>query len=106
MKKIVCSILTLAMIFSMSLIAYAGDTANGLAEKVDNAGGKIIDIIGSVALVVGVVMVIIAGIKYMMAPAGGKADVKSSIMPLFIGGVLVGASGWLAPMVINFGKNL
>lgn len=70
--------------------------------KISDAGNGIVGIIGTIAVIIGVVMVIVAGMKYMLAPAGGKADVKSTIMPLLIGGVLVGASGWLVPSIINW----
>ena len=50
-----------------------------------------------IGLIVGVVMVIWVGGKYLMAGAGEKAKAKETLVPMLIGACLIA----LAPMIIN-----
>ena len=50
-----------------------------------------------IGLIVGIVMVIWVGGKYLMAGAGEKAKAKETLVPMLIGACLIA----LAPMIIN-----
>ena len=64
--------------------AKAGDTT-----KVTNIGGKIINIIQVVGIVVAIAVVLIIGIKYMTGSVEQKAEYKKVMIPYIIGAVLL-----------------
>ena len=116
MKKIISILLTLAMVLAVAAPVFASgfdysvdvgakEDMIGDSGAISKAGGSLVKIVGTIAIIIGVIMVIVAGMKYMMAPAGGKAEVKTTIMPILIGGVLVGAAGWLIPTIISWTQN-
>ena len=57
-------------------------------------------------MVLSVVTLVIIGIKYMMGSAEERATYKKSLMPYFIGGILVFGASSIASIVYNIAKNL
>lgn len=65
-------------------------------QKIVNAGNQIIGIIQMVGVAIAVVMLIMLGIKYMIAKKKKKADIKKTATIYIIGAVILfGASGIL-----------
>ena len=65
-------------------------------QKIVNAGNQIIGIIQMVGVAIAVVMLIMLGIKYMIAAPDEKADIKKTATIYIIGAVILfGASGIL-----------
>ena len=72
------------------------DLGNGNDQKIVNAGNQIIGIIQIVGVAIAIVMLIILGIRYMIAAPDGKADIKKTATIYIIGAVLLfGAVGIL-----------
>lgn len=76
--------------------AKAGDTT-----KVTNIGGKIINIIQVVGIVVAIAVVLIIGIKYMTGSVEQKADYKKVMIPYIIGAVLLVAGTSIVKVIFN-----
>ena len=54
-----------------------------------------------IGIVVAVIMVIYVGIKYLTAGAGTKADVKSNLLPMLIGAILIASAGTLVDAIFG-----
>ena len=76
--------------------AKAGDTT-----KVTTIGGKIINIIKVVGIVVGIAVVLIIGIKYMTGSVEQKAEYKKVMIPYIIGAVLLVAGTSIVKVIFN-----
>ena len=76
--------------------AKAGDTT-----KVTNIGGKIINIIQVVGIVVAIAVVLIIGIKYMTGSVEQKAEYKKVMIPYIIGAVLSVAGTSIVKVIFN-----
>lgn len=74
----------------------AGDTT-----KVTNIGGKIINIIQVVGIVVAIAIVLIIGIKYMTGSVEQKAEYKKVMIPYIIGAVLLVAGTSIVKVIFN-----
>ena len=98
MNKKIKLILSLIALLCICGLAYATGIdkitpSSIFPEKVQAALG----IATWIGLIVGVVMVIWVGGKYLMAGAGEKAKAKETLVPMLIGACLIA----LAPMIIN-----
>lgn len=103
--KILTTIIMVVMILSVfANIALAEplvdipDTVNG-GDGIKAIAGQIIALIRIIGSVVAVGILVVLGIKYMMASAEGKADFKSSMIPYLVGAVLVFAGSWIASAI-------
>lgn len=105
-------VLTMAMVVT-PVFAYSGVLSNinsaGSVDKTTDANTKLTTISGSIisfirnlALVIGVVMISILGIKYMMGSAEEKAAYKKTLIPLAVGIILVVAATSIITLVIEF----
>ena len=63
--------------------------------------GKVMGFIRNIA-VIGGVLLLILGVKYMMGSVEEKADYKKSLVPLVVGILVVMAATQIMTMVINF----
>ena len=70
-------------------------TATDLQTKLGNVWG----IISMAANFIAVVMVVIAGIRYMFASADQKADIKKQTIILIIGAVFIFAAGRIVSLI-------
>lgn len=92
-SKIVAVILIIMMAFSIVQPVLGADVkpatikgdANIETEKLTNTANKIATLIRNFAIVVGVIMLMVLGVKYMLGSAEEKADYKKSLMPLVVG---------------------
>lgn len=109
LKQSITIILVLIAIFSISSVTIAttiedlNKSASGEFNRVGNAAVKVLTTIGMVA---SVVTLVIIGIKYMMGSVEERATYKKSLMPYFIGGILVFGASSIASIVYNIAKNL
>ena len=64
-------------------------------------GGQIIGIVRTVGVLVAVVILLVLGIKYMIASAEEKADYKKSMIPYIVGAVLIFGASAIAGIVYD-----
>ena len=110
MKKLVSILLTLAMMATMvgstlalptDLAGVNGDTAPG------EMGGAVVKILGAIqwvgyAFAVG--MLIYIGIKYVMAAANEKADLKKGAINYVIGAIVIAGAAKICDWIVTFAK--
>lgn len=75
---------------------------NGKIAKVLNAIIRLIQVAGTG---ISLIMVTMLGVKYMLASAGEKADIKKSAMPIVVGCVLLFAASNLVGIIASIGTN-
>lgn len=115
MKKTVkiLSVLLIAMIVlnttpvfgAAALIDSIDSSASIDASKTGNLAKTASDVVGfirTVAVIAGVIILTVLGVKYMLGSAEEKAEYKKSLMPLVIGIIVVMASAQIATMIFNF----
>ena len=114
-KKILIIIVILILsVFSIMNFSYgfsvgdmSGTNLTGDAgTSINNFGQNIINIIATVGSIISVVMLVILGIKYMMGSTEEKAEYKKSLLPYFIGAVLLFGASTLAGIIYNIAINL
>ena len=92
--KVLSCLVCLLCIGSMALAVVPSITPTPIFE---NKVAYALGIAQWIGLIIGVVMVIWVGGKYLMAGAGEKAKAKETLVPMLIGAALIA----LAPTIIN-----
>ena len=64
--------------------------------------GRVMGLIRNIAVIGGVLLLMILGIKYMMGSVEEKADYKKSLVPLVVGIIVVMASTQIMTMIFGF----
>ena len=101
----IVSILMIAMMMCMVATPVLAVTATVTpTQPTDTAGilklaGKILGFLQWIALIGGVLIIAVLGIKYMMGSLEEKAEYKKSMMPYLIGALLVFAASTIATAV-------
>lgn len=110
MKKTI-KILNIAMIVAVLLfvianVVMAAVTPANITGDVEvsstgiiTLGNKIVTFIRIIGTIISVGILVVLGIKYMMASPEGKADYKSNMLPYVVGAGLVFAATWIATAV-------
>lgn len=76
---------------------YDGISTNG----VKTTAQKVLGLIRNIAVIAGVVLIAVLGVKYMLGSVEEKAEYKKSFMPLIIGAVVVMAATQIATMIFS-----
>ncbi len=103
MKKLSMVGCLLGLLGSQAL-AYAPSTGSitvtdpGVPSSITSAIGKVLGAAQFIGMVVGIGMIIYVGVKYLTAGAGQKAEVKSTMVPILVGSILV----MMAPTIANW----
>lgn len=119
LKKAICLVLLLCFtsipVFSFAIDptdpnswATIGTEGNdgGLSEVTTNVGGGIVNVIRTIGYLVALAMLIWLGVKWMMASAQEKADLKNKAWGYVIGAVLVFGASTLLPIIANFATSI
>ncbi len=73
-----------------------GEINDGDVKVVANKIGPILNTITTIGMVLGVLVIIILGIKYMIGSVEEKAELKKTMMPYLIGAIMItGVTGIL-----------
>jgi type IV secretory pathway VirB2 component (pilin) len=112
--KIISGILlAILLVGFMSTFAFAADTTGAISpDQVtptygDSAGlttmaGKVVGLIRNIAVIGGVVILMILGVKYMLGSTEEKADYKKSLIPLVVGVLVVMAATQIMTFLVSF----
>ncbi len=68
---------------------------------VSDTAGKVMGLIRNVAVIAGVILIAVLGIKYMLGSVEEKAEYKKSFVPLIVGAVVVMAATQIATMIFS-----
>ena len=86
---------------------FTGKEPTGEAlDKVKDIGQMFITVATTIGSIISVVVLIVIGIKYMLGSAEERADYKKTLLPYFIGAILVFAASSIAGIVYNFATSL
>ena len=79
------------------------NASNGSSnEGVNKIAGQIVGLIRNIAVVAGVILLSIIGIKFMLGSAEEKAEYKKSLIPLVVGIIVVMAASQIIAMIFGF----
>lgn len=106
MKKFISVMLTLAMMATMISGVFAGDPSI-IKPSIDNgavtAVSKILGLVQWIGYAMAIGMLVYIGIKYVMAAANEKADLKKGLINYLIGAIIIFAAstivGWVSKFV-------
>lgn len=110
MNKVVkiMSILMMAiMLCTFAIPAFAvspDDITVGNVSGTDgilNVAGKLLGLLQWIAIIGGVIIIAVLGVKYMMGSLEEKADYKKSMIPLIVGIVVVMGATSIANLLVN-----
>lgn len=90
-------------IYAMNIEDLDGGTPDNL-DDINNAGNAIITVCTTVGSIVSVLVLIALGIKYMLGSVEEKATYKKTLLPYFIGAILVFAGSTIVSIIYNIFK--
>ena len=87
-----------------SIISNIDNQANaqGGNAQVNQLAGKIVGFIRNIAVVAGVIILSIIGVKFMVGSAEEKAEYKKSLIPLVVGIIIVMGAAQIVAMIFDF----
>ena len=111
-KMISIVLLVIMILTSIASTAFAVESAidqmkgGSVNNNVAQFGGKIVNIVQTVGIIVAVVVILILGIKYMMGSAEEKAEYKKTMIPYLVGAVLIFAASNIVKVVYQLSQEL
>lgn len=106
MKKLRVLSIVIIIIMVLSNTIYASDLTSGIdipsgGQGLDEAGNKILGAVQVVGTIVSVGMLMIIGIKYMLASTEEKAEYKKTFWVYIVGAIFVFSIANLAEVIYN-----
>lgn len=108
---IIMTIVTILSIFSNNVFALidvkdipVDDTVVGKESELLVMAGKVMGIIRNIAVIAGVIVLMVIGVKFIMGSAEEKAEYKKSLVPLVVGIVVVMAATAIVAFLFDFMK--
>lgn len=113
--SLVILVLMLAMV--VNPVAAASSTAGGVTlptgegatvndTGIQNVANNVIGVLKVVGAAIAVIVLLIMGIKYLMASVEEKADFKKAMIPYVVGALLVFAAPWIAGFIIDLAASI
>lgn len=103
--KIVSILMMTMMIIMFTTPVFASNTVTPVAPTntsgILKLAGKILGFLQWIALIGGVLIIAVLGIKYMMGSLEEKAEYKKSMIPLIVGIVVVMGATTIANLLVN-----
>ena len=76
------------------------------STELKDTGATILGVIRVIGTIIAVAMIMILGVKYMMGSADQKAEYRKSMLPYFVGAILLFAATNLTDAIYNWAKGL
>lgn len=113
--SLVILVLMLAMV--VNPVVAASSTAGGVTlptgegatvndTGIQNVANNVIGVLKVVGAAIAVIVLLIMGIKYLMASVEEKADFKKAMIPYVVGALLVFAAPWIAGFIIDLAASI
>ena len=120
MKKKTLKVLTVLFIVSIMLVTFStivradSDGTEGLLTQIQEnskkdstpqaqqIGGMIVNVVQTVGTIVAVVIVAILGIKYMTGSTEEKAEYKKTMLPYFVGAIILFLGVTIVRVIYSF----
>ena len=111
MKLVSILLLAVILLANMSTICLATakidpstitPTYDGIkVDGIKTTAQKVMGLIRNIAVIAGVLLIAVLGVKYMLGSVEEKAEYKKSFMPLIVGAVVVMAATQIATMIFS-----
>lgn len=85
--------------------SYKPPEASGYG-KAENIANNIITIVSSIGSLVSIVVMLILGIRYMLASAEQKASYKKAMIPYLLGAIFVFAGSTIVQLIYNVATSI
>ncbi len=93
-------------VYGVSLPSNLSDIYNNSDPTISNIGSQVLWVVQIVLYTAALIILMFAGVKYMMASPEGKAEIKKKMIYLSIGGVLLFAAGGIIKIVSELASNI
>lgn len=111
--KILALALTVIIMMSVSTMVMATTVTpnsikidQGNSAEISSIGGKIIGVIQVIGIIISVAILVVLGIKYMMGSAEEKAEYKKTLIPYFVGAILIFGASAFAQTIYTWSQSL
>lgn len=110
--KIKVMIVILTICIAISNVVYGTDLLNQISPEQPannsllNPAKGLLGYIQALGVVLSVIMLIAIGIKYMMGSVEERAEYKKTLMPYFIGSIVLFSASTFAQVIYKFIKSL
>lgn len=86
---------------------FEGGSAPGTVKKLtENTLGTAISVVRIVGTGIAIIMIMIIGVKYMIAAPGDRADIKKHAVPFVIGAVVLFGTSQILGVILEFSKTI
>lgn len=106
---VIITILAIILMFSSNVFASSiinqiqqPDTDKTVPSDLLSMAGRVMGIIRTIAVVAGVIILMVIGVKFIIGSAEEKAEYKKSLIPLVVGIVLVMAATTIVSFLFDF----
>lgn len=107
-------IVTIVAIFIIPNVTFADNITSGLGEIykapdsnfINNVAGRILGVVQVVGTGIALIMIAVIGVKYMITSPQEKAQIKDTLMPYFIGAILLFAGTNILSIIVKFVNDL
>lgn len=90
----------------MENVSKAAESSGTDTDALTNLGGKILDVLQIVGIIVGAIILVVLGLKYMMGSLEEKAEYKKTMIPFVVGAIVVMAAPTLTKGIFTLISNL
>ena len=106
MKKILSMMMTLAMVLMCGVAFATGGVTIGSSSALNGVMSKVLGVVKAIATAFAIGMLLYVGIKYVMASANEKADLKKGSISYVIGAVIIFGATGLITIAQNLAKEV
>ena len=93
-------------VFALTPDEMSANIGSTTSNTITKFGQNLMGVLQTVGVIVAVLILIVLGIKYMMGSSEEKASYKKTMMPYFIGALLLFGASTFAGMIIDLAKSL
>ena len=106
LMAVLTAFMTTSVFAEVSVTDFEGNTEGQAAEKVTDSSKNIIGIVQVVGTAAAVVMLVVLGIKYVVASASEKAEIKKSAPIYVVAAVFIFAAVNILAIIQDFAKDV
>ena len=106
LMAVLTAFMTTSVFAEVSVTDFEGNTEGQAAEKVTDISKNIIGIVQVVGTAAAVVMLVVLGIKYVVASASEKAEIKKSAPIYVVAAVFIFAAVNILAIIQDFAKDV
>ena len=112
MKKFMSILMTLIMVLTMTSVVFANGAGPSIGTPptqlgaLQTFGNSFLGFVQWIGYAIAIGMLIYVGVKYTMASANEKADLKAGLVKYVIGAILIGGASAVAGLFFSLGSSI